>query len=411
MIGKWHLGQRSGRLRSLGDPARAGRLHEPAALHRDGREDLHGPIRDRRHHRPRDRLHREAAAQQAVLPDAAPQGAAPAVGAGCQRTPRSSRTRRIPEPDDAVGLLRDAHRCASREPAARRGGPDAARSQARRRRRTSPARSCTSWLATKPDTVTIVRDGKTVTLTGEALARWKYQRYMQDYLATVQSVDDNVGRLLDSLDREGLAKNTIVIYTSDQGFFLGDHGHVRQAVHVRGIAAHAVPRPLAGRHQARDAERRDRAERRLRADVPRRRGHCRRRRRCRAAACCRCCAAARPRTGARRCTTATTTIPAITTRARTTACARTTHKLIYFWKKDQWELFDLVNDPHELHNLYGEPGQEAADRDAEGRARAAEAGGRATTISSPTSSCRTASTVRSRSCAGSERDVRMASLL
>ena len=36
----------------------------------------------------------------------------------------------------------------------------------------------------------------------------------------------------------------------------------------------------------------------------------------------------------------------------------TTHKLIYFWKKDQWELFDLVNDPYELHNLYGEPGQE-----------------------------------------------------
>ena len=64
----------------------------------------------------------------------------------------------------------------------------------------------------------------TVTLTGEALARWKYQRYMQDYLATVQSVDDSVGRLLDYLDRRSLAKNTIVIYTSDQGFFLGDHG-------------------------------------------------------------------------------------------------------------------------------------------------------------------------------------------
>ena len=47
---------------------------------------------------------------------------------------------------------------------------------------------------------------------------------MQDYLATVQSVDDNVGRLLDYLDAQGLAKNTIVIYTSDQGFFLGDHG-------------------------------------------------------------------------------------------------------------------------------------------------------------------------------------------
>src|SRR5678815_3112583 len=47
---------------------------------------------------------------------------------------------------------------------------------------------------------------------------------MQDYLATIQSVDDNVGRLLKFLDGNGLAKNTVVIYTSDQGFFLGDHG-------------------------------------------------------------------------------------------------------------------------------------------------------------------------------------------
>jgi arylsulfatase A-like enzyme len=81
-----------------------------------------------------------------------------------------------------------------------------------------------AWLATKPDTVTTTIDGKEVTLTGEALTRWKYQRYMQDYLATVQSVDDSVGRVLEFLDRSGLAKNTIVIYTSDQGFFLGDHG-------------------------------------------------------------------------------------------------------------------------------------------------------------------------------------------
>ena len=63
-----------------------------------------------------------------------------------------------------------------------------------------------------------------MTLTGEALARWKYQRFMQDYLATVQSVDDSVGRVLAMLDETRLARNTIVIYTSDQGFFLGDHG-------------------------------------------------------------------------------------------------------------------------------------------------------------------------------------------
>lgn len=61
-------------------------------------------------------------------------------------------------------------------------------------------------------------------LSGRALTSWKYQRYMKDYLRCVASVDDNVGRVLDYLDRTGLAKNTIVIYTSDQGFFLGDHG-------------------------------------------------------------------------------------------------------------------------------------------------------------------------------------------
>jgi len=54
--------------------------------------------------------------------------------------------------------------------------------------------------------------------------RWKYQRYMQDYLGTISSVDDNVGRVLDYLETSGLAENTIVVYTSDQGFYLGEHG-------------------------------------------------------------------------------------------------------------------------------------------------------------------------------------------
>ena len=53
---------------------------------------------------------------------------------------------------------------------------------------------------------------------------WRYQRYIKDYLRVVAAVDDNVGRLLDYLDREGLTEDTLVIYTSDQGFFLGDHG-------------------------------------------------------------------------------------------------------------------------------------------------------------------------------------------
>ncbi|PYR91453.1 MAG: sulfatase [Acidobacteria bacterium] len=214
-----------------------------------------------------------------------------------------------------------------------------------------------SWLSTKPNSVTIVRDGRTVTLTGEPLVRWKYQRYMQDYLATVQSVDDSVGRLLAFLDGNGLSKNTIVIYTSDQGFFLGDHGLFDKrfmyeeslrmpflvrwpAVIKRGTTSHAIALNVDFAPTFLDA-----------AGIP------------------------VPREMQGR-----SLLPLL--RARTPADWRTsmyyryyhdpgdhntrahygvrtlTHKLIYFWKKDQWELFDLVNDRYELHNLYGEPGQD-----------------------------------------------------
>ncbi|WP_299557341.1 sulfatase [Seonamhaeicola sp.] len=61
-------------------------------------------------------------------------------------------------------------------------------------------------------------------MTDQEQMRWKYQRYMQDYLGCIASVDDNVGRVLDYLDETGLAENTIVVYTSDQGFYLGEHG-------------------------------------------------------------------------------------------------------------------------------------------------------------------------------------------
>ncbi len=54
--------------------------------------------------------------------------------------------------------------------------------------------------------------------------KWKYQRFIKDYLACVKSVDDNVGRVLDYLKTNGLEENTLVIYTGDQGFYLGDHG-------------------------------------------------------------------------------------------------------------------------------------------------------------------------------------------
>ncbi len=213
------------------------------------------------------------------------------------------------------------------------------------------------WLAVKPDTVTIVRDGNSVTLTGEALIRWKYQRYMQDYLATVQSVDDSVGRLLAYLDGHGLAKNTLVVYTSDQGFFLGDHGLFDKrfmyeeslrmpflvrwpAVVKRGTRSNAIglnidfaptfldvaglpiPEQMQGRSLL--PVLRGRAPADWRTSMYYRYYH----------------------------------DPGDHNTRAHYGVRTLTHKLIYFWKKDQWELFDLVNDPFELHNLYGESGQE-----------------------------------------------------
>jgi arylsulfatase A-like enzyme len=61
-------------------------------------------------------------------------------------------------------------------------------------------------------------------LSGKELVRWKYQRYIKDYLRCIDSVDENLGRVLQYLDETGLAKTTVVIYSSDQGFYLGEHG-------------------------------------------------------------------------------------------------------------------------------------------------------------------------------------------
>ncbi|HEX5105825.1 MAG TPA: sulfatase [Pirellulaceae bacterium] len=65
---------------------------------------------------------------------------------------------------------------------------------------------------------------KAAKLTPEQQTKWNYQRFVKDYLRCVDAVDENVGRVLDYLDESGLAKNTIVFYTSDQGWYLGEHG-------------------------------------------------------------------------------------------------------------------------------------------------------------------------------------------
>jgi arylsulfatase A-like enzyme len=83
------------------------------------------------------------------------------------------------------------------------------------------ARQLEKWKAAYEPKNRAFRDAH---LTGKELAHWKYERYIKDYLRCVTGVDENVGRLLDYLDQSGLAKNTVVVYSSDQGFYLGEHG-------------------------------------------------------------------------------------------------------------------------------------------------------------------------------------------
>jgi hypothetical protein len=95
---------------------------------------------------------------------------------------------------------------------------------------------------------------KKANLTGKDLVRWKYQRYIKDYLRCVAGVDDNLGRVLKYLDDEGLSKNTIVIVLVRSGILPRRPRLVRQTLDVRRIFADAVNRTLAGRRETRQRE-------------------------------------------------------------------------------------------------------------------------------------------------------------
>jgi arylsulfatase A-like enzyme len=79
-----------------------------------------------------------------------------------------------------------------------------------------------SWIKKYYDDITKEFDNKK--LTGKELAIWKYQRYMKDYLSVARSMDRNIGKVLSYLDQHNLVNNTVVVYLSDQGFYLGEHG-------------------------------------------------------------------------------------------------------------------------------------------------------------------------------------------
>ncbi|MFM8804373.1 MAG: sulfatase [Planctomycetia bacterium] len=201
------------------------------------------------------------------------------------------------------------------------------------------------WLNEKPMSLEV--DGRT--LTGEELVRWKYQRFMRDYLACVQGVDDSVGKVLDFLDESGLADDTVVIYTTDNGWYLGDLGlydkrfmyepglRVPLIARGPGIRAGITPEPLVANI--------DLAPTFLdlaglpipesmqgKSLVPLLRGEA-------------------PTDWRQSVYYRYYDDPgAHDTRAHY-GVRTATHKLIHYWKKDAWELFDLVADPHEQHNL------------------------------------------------------------
>lgn len=212
------------------------------------------------------------------------------------------------------------------------------------------------WLSEKVDAeeAEVEVDGVKKVLKGEELFVWKYQKYMRDYLACVQGVDDEVGRLRKWLADEGLAENTVVIYTTDNGFFLGDHGmydkrfmyepslRIPLLVSWPGVTKSASVTDLFALNVDYAPTFLDVAGLPVPADMQ---GH--------------------------------SLVPILrgekpvgwresmyyryyhdpghhNTRAHY-GVRTATHKLIHYWKKDAWELFDLTQDPGEQRNIYDAP--------------------------------------------------------
>ena len=191
-------------------------------------------------------------------------------------------------------------------------------------------------------------------MSDKEIVQWKYQRYVKDYLRCVRSVDDNIGRVLDYLDESGLAENTVVIYSSDQGWYLGEHGWFDK----RWMYEESLKTPLlvrwpgqvkAGSVRGDIVSNLDFAETFLemagvaipgdmqgRSLLPLLRGE--------------------------RVVDWRTSFyyhyyewPGAHDVARHAGVTDGRHKLIHFYMTQEWELYDLEADPNELNNVYGQP--------------------------------------------------------
>jgi arylsulfatase A-like enzyme len=354
MLGKWHLGSEPTGFDQWTILPGQGVYYNPAFLDRDGRHEVKGYATDIitdmaidfLKNRPKDKPFFLMCHHKAPHRPWDPDEKYRAMFAG----------KHIPEPP----TLRDDY--ATRTDAIKECTQKIFQDLTRRDLKLEPPAGLTGsdlreWNAVKPTEVEIVENGEKKTQTGAELNAWKYQRYLQDYLACIQSVDDNVGRLLDWVDANGLRENTIVIYTSDQGFFIGEHGlfdkrfmydpslqmpfiarwpgvvkpgSVQDAMIINAdfapsfmdAAGLPVPADMQGR-----------------SILPLLRG------------------AAPPDWRTSMYYRYYHDPGDHNTRAHL-GVRTLTHKLIYFWKKDQWEMYDLTKDPAEMNNLYGDPAQQ-----------------------------------------------------
>lgn len=191
-------------------------------------------------------------------------------------------------------------------------------------------------------------------LSGDALLKWKYQRYAKDYLRCIDSVDEGVGRILDYLDESGLADNTVVVYSSDQGWYLGEHGWFDK----RWMYEESFRTPLLvrwpgitkpGSKNSKLVQNLDYAETFLdicgvqappemqgQSIVPLLKGK-------------------NPKRWRKSLYYQYYEFPGGHSVRRHYGVRTESHKLIHFYMLDGWELYDLVKDPHELHSVYDDP--------------------------------------------------------
>ncbi len=351
MIGKWHLGSDPTGFDYWTILPGQGVYHDPAFIDPGGRRVIKGYatdiiadlsiafIRNRPKDKPFFLMCHNKAPHRPWDPDAA--------------HAKLYDDRDIPEPP----TLRDDY--ATRSDAAREATMTIARDLNYRDLKIAPPAGLTGealekWNDTKPESMNVEVNGRKRVLTGDELLKWKYQRYIKDYLRCIASIDDNVGRLLDFLDKEGLSENTVVIYTSDQGFFLGDHGwydkrfmyqeSVKMPFLVRwpgiikpgttqdaiGLNVDFAPTflDLAGLKTPPDMQ--------GRSLVPLMQGQ-------------------RPADWRTSWYYRYYHDPGDHNTRAHYGVGTDEYKLIYFWKKNQWELYDLGRDPEELLNVYADP--------------------------------------------------------